>query len=85
MWLLDEELDEPYLAAVQNLQPGLAGNPERMAGWCYCLETFQEGDLTGAANINVVTCFESQARWGGNLEGKSRYQVWRPRKEHYGY
>ena len=27
-----------------------------MAGDCYCLRTFREGDLEGAANVNVVTC-----------------------------
>jgi two-component system NarL family sensor kinase len=27
-----------------------------MEGSCYCLRTFQEGDLSGAANVNVVGC-----------------------------
>jgi DNA-binding NarL/FixJ family response regulator len=27
-----------------------------MEGDCYCLRTYREGDLEGAANVNVVTC-----------------------------
>jgi two-component system NarL family sensor kinase len=56
VWLRRESDDESYLAAAYNLPPALAGNPAAMEGWCYCLETFDEGDLNGAANINVVTC-----------------------------
>lgn len=56
IWLLSEETDEAYLAASQNLPPALAKNPRRMEGWCYCLDTFEAGDLAGAANVNVVAC-----------------------------
>ena len=56
IWLLDEESEQPFLAAAQNLPPALARNPQRMEGWCYCLETYSAGDLSGAANVNVVTC-----------------------------
>src|SRR5512146_1828591 len=56
IWLLDEETGESYLAAAQDLPPGLAANPRRMEGTCYCLDTFRAGDLAGAANVNVVTC-----------------------------
>lgn len=56
IWLLHEETGESYLAAAQNLPPALAGNPRRMEGTCYCLDTYRAGDLDGAANINVVTC-----------------------------
>jgi two-component system NarL family sensor kinase len=56
VWLLDETSGEARLAASQNLPPALARNPRRMTGWCYCLDTFRTGDLSGAANVNVVTC-----------------------------
>ena len=56
IWLLREGTDETYLAASQNLPPGLAENPRRMEGTCYCLDTYRAGDLDGAANVNVVTC-----------------------------
>jgi two-component system, NarL family, sensor kinase len=56
VWLLDEETCQPYLAASQDLPPGLANFPHRMEGTCYCLDTYTAGDLNGAANVNVVTC-----------------------------
>src|SRR5918911_2863764 len=58
IWLLGEDSSEPYLAAAQNLPPALANNPRRMdgSGYCYCLDTYKRGDLSGAANVNVLTC-----------------------------
>jgi two-component system NarL family sensor kinase len=56
IWLRNERTQEFYLAAAQNLPPALADNPARMEGWCYCLESYEEGDLAGAANVNVITC-----------------------------
>ena len=56
IWLLDEETGASYLAAAQNLPPVLGENPRRMEGSCYCLRTYREDDMEGAANINVVTC-----------------------------
>ena len=70
IWLLHEETDEPYLAAAQNLPPVLRDNPDRMGGWCYCLDTYQKGDLKGAANVNVVTC----SRLKGLVEGTDGLQ-----------
>ncbi len=55
VWLLDEQ-GVPYLAAAQALPPYLADHPERMTGFCLCLDTFLRGDLEGAANINVLRC-----------------------------
>lgn len=54
--LFDEATGEPYLAAALNLPHGLRREPERMAGWCYCLESFCAGALDGAANVGVVAC-----------------------------
>jgi two-component system NarL family sensor kinase len=56
VWLLREETGESYLAAALDLPPALAARPEPMEGTCYCLDTFRAGDLSGAANVNVVTC-----------------------------
>ena len=57
IWLLQEECsDNSYLAAAQNLPPALRDNPKSMEGACHCLRTFRAGDLSGAANINVVFC-----------------------------
>lgn len=54
--LFDEASGEPFLAAAQNLPPGLIEEPERMAGWCYCLEALRDGEFGGAANVGVVSC-----------------------------
>lgn len=56
VWLLDERTGESYLAARRNLPPALEQHPERMEGWCYCLDSYRAGDLAGAANVNVITC-----------------------------
>jgi len=56
VWLLDEESNAPYLAANQALPPALANKPSRMEGGCYCLDSFRDGDLEGAANVNVIEC-----------------------------
>ncbi|MSP13113.1 MAG: GAF domain-containing protein [Chloroflexi bacterium] len=56
IWLLREATGKPYLAAAQNLPSALSHPPQRMEGSCYCLDTFQAGDLNGAANVNVITC-----------------------------
>ena len=61
IWLLREDNGQPYLAAAQNLPPALADNPRRMEGSCYCLDTFLAGDLSGAANVNIITC--TRLKW----------------------
>jgi len=61
VWLLNAETGAPYLAAALNLPPALADVPERMEGGCYCLDSYREGDLDGAANVNVIRC--SRLRW----------------------
>jgi two-component system NarL family sensor kinase len=65
VWLLDSE-GGPYLAASRHLPPFLR-EPQRMSGWlCYCLRTFLEGDMDGAANINVLECSRLQEATSGS-------------------
>jgi two-component system NarL family sensor kinase len=55
VWLLDEA-GQFVPAATYHLPPHLQ-RPENMSGWpCLCLRTFVEGDLRGAANVNVLSC-----------------------------
>jgi two-component system NarL family sensor kinase len=56
IFLVNPENGATYLAASHNLPPGLANEPERMAGDCYCLDTYQAGDLEGAANVSIIVC-----------------------------
>lgn len=65
LWLLDEAGEEFYLAAARHLPPALADHPERMEGTCLCLDTFLDGDLTGAANVNVLACSRLKPLIGG--------------------
>ena len=67
--LFDETSGEPFLAAAQSLPPGLREEPERMAGWCYCLESFRDGEFDGAANVGVVSC--SRLRKLAPAQGKT--------------
>ncbi len=54
--LFDETSGEPYLAAAQDLPPGLGQEPLFTNGWCYCLESFRDGEFDDAANVGVVYC-----------------------------
>jgi two-component system NarL family sensor kinase len=65
VWLINEETGKTYLAAFQNLPPALQNNPRRMKGTCHCLDTYLEGDLEGAANVNVLKC----SRLSGLVDG----------------
>jgi two-component system NarL family sensor kinase len=66
VWLLDEASGEPYLAASRMLPPFLTEKPSRMRGSnCLCLRTFRAGDVTGAANVNVLEC----SRLEGEVDG----------------
>ncbi|MEM7034658.1 MAG: GAF domain-containing sensor histidine kinase [Chloroflexota bacterium] len=56
IFLRNQDTDAWYLAASLNLPPALESAPERMRGRCYCLDAYQDGDLDGAANVNVITC-----------------------------
>ncbi|MCA1552924.1 MAG: GAF domain-containing sensor histidine kinase [Chloroflexi bacterium] len=65
VFLMDDATGKMYLAATHNLPPALANKPQRMEGTCYCLDTYREGDLDGAANVNVITC----SRLNGLVDG----------------
>lgn len=70
VWLIDEHGSEPRLAATRNLPPGLIEHADLMLGECYCLSTYEAGDLRGAANVNVVWC----TRLGKLREGSNGLQ-----------
>jgi two-component system NarL family sensor kinase len=65
IWLMHERTELFYLAASLNLPPALANHPRRMEGWCHCRESYETGDLSGAANVNIIEC----TRLHGLLEG----------------
>jgi two-component system NarL family sensor kinase len=65
IWLLHEGDEKPYLATSLSLPPALEDNPRKMEGWCTCLTSYVEGNMDGAANVNVITC----SRLSGLVDG----------------
>ena len=59
VWLLDPDTGQFYSAAAQHLPPYLQ-EPVRMAGRnCWCIEAFQEGELS-PKNVDVMECSRLQ-------------------------
>lgn len=56
IYIRDEQSGKFYVAATLGLPPALANYPRRMGGTCYCIDSYIEGDMEGAANINAITC-----------------------------
>lgn len=56
IFLIDEQSGKYYTAATIGLPPALAQHPRRMAGTCHCIDTYIDGDMDGAANINAIIC-----------------------------
>lgn len=56
IWLVDADGTSVYLAASHNLPPALAGHPERLSGWCWCIDRYLAGELTGVATVSEIRC-----------------------------
>ncbi len=56
IWLLQPDVQSVYLAASYNLPPALSNHPERLSGWCYCIEKYLSNDLDKARNISEIAC-----------------------------
>jgi two-component system NarL family sensor kinase len=55
VWLLDQETEQFYVAAAQNLPPYLQ-EPVRMSGrWCFCTDLFRQSKLA-PTNVDVLGC-----------------------------
>jgi two-component system NarL family sensor kinase len=65
IWLIQKSSGTFYLAAALNLPPALTTLPHRMEGWCHCRESYEVGDLSGAANVNIIQC----TRLNGLVDG----------------
>jgi len=48
IWLLHTQTNSVFLAASYNLPPAFTQHPERLSGWCYCIEKY--------LYINEITC-----------------------------
>ncbi len=56
IWLAETDLKSVYLAASYNLPPALGDQPERLSGWCYCIDRYFSGTIEEATNISEITC-----------------------------
>jgi len=56
IWLVQADVKSVYLAASYNLPPALSNHPERLSGWCYCIEKYLSDDIAKARNISEITC-----------------------------
>lgn len=55
IFLIDDD-SKFYTAATIGLPPALADHPRRLGGTCYCIDSYVDGDMDGAANINAIIC-----------------------------
>lgn len=56
IWLTEPDNKSVYLAASYNLPPALSNHPERLSGWCYCINQYLSDDIDQAINISEITC-----------------------------
>ena len=56
IWLLAPDSKTVYLAASHNLPPAFTHHPERLSGWCYCIEKYLSDASWDASNISEITC-----------------------------
>lgn len=56
IWLLHPNTNSVFLAASYNLPPAFTKHPERLSGWCYCIEKYLGNQMETAVNISEITC-----------------------------
>jgi two-component system, NarL family, sensor kinase len=56
IWLVQTDVKSVYLAASYNLPPALSNHPERLSGWCFCIEKYLSDNISKARNISEITC-----------------------------
>ncbi|MGI9542589.1 MAG: LuxR C-terminal-related transcriptional regulator [Cyclobacteriaceae bacterium] len=56
IWMVQEGVKSVYLIASYNLPPALSNRPERLSGWCYCIDQYFSNDIGEARNISEIAC-----------------------------
>ena len=56
IWLVQGDVKSVYLAASYNLPPALSDHPERLSGWCFCIQKYLSDDIPTATNISEIAC-----------------------------
>ncbi|MEL7423926.1 MAG: LuxR C-terminal-related transcriptional regulator [Bacteroidota bacterium] len=56
IWLVQPDQQSVYLAASHQLPAALARHPERLSGWCYCIEKYLNSQVQQPTNISEIAC-----------------------------
>lgn len=56
IWLVHTDKRSVYLAASHQLPTALSQHPERLSGWCYCIEKYLSSKLEKPSNISEIAC-----------------------------
>lgn len=56
IWLVQNDNKSVYLATSYNLPPALGNHPERLSGWCFCIDKYLSNAFSEARNISEITC-----------------------------
>lgn len=56
IWLVQGDQKSVYLAASHQLPGALARHPERLSGWCYCIEKYLTDQLANPGNVSEIAC-----------------------------
>lgn len=56
IWLVHPNTQSVYLAASHHLPPAFMQHPERLSGWCYCIEKYLSDRMDTTVNISEIIC-----------------------------
>lgn len=70
IWLVQADVKSVYLAASYNLPPALSNHPERLSGWCFCIEKYLSDNIYKARNISEIACSRLKNIKSGTLDLK---------------
>lgn len=56
IWLVHADKRSVYLAASHQLPSALSQQPERLSGWCYCIEKYLSSKLEKPSNVSEIAC-----------------------------
>jgi DNA-binding CsgD family transcriptional regulator/signal transduction protein with GAF and PtsI domain len=56
IWLVQPDQQSVYLAASYQLPEALRTQPERLSGWCYCIDKYLNEEQSAPRNISEISC-----------------------------
>lgn len=61
IWLVEANQRSVYLAASHQLPTALRQHPEKLSGWCWCIEAYLRDKQTEPGNVSEVACTRLKA------------------------